>query len=311
LGRIFHWLDAMPHPSLVCEIAASHVALGAWGSGKLAPDGFAMESLPSGAVVPSPVELNIVNADAVREALGRLTQRAAIHGAPAALLVPDQVVRVFLLHFESFPDDEDDAIPLLRWRLKKSVPFDVEETVVSYMTQASGGDGVEILAGIARQRIIRQFEEIAEAAGLVPGVVLSSTLAVLPLLDSDRPVLLIRMTGTTLTTVILQGELLRVFRCTEMPVGASEIEPRSLLDEVFPAVAYFQDTWQGSVQQAWLAGFGGRFEEFRRALESELNCTVAQLRASHMLPESLSAESRSLLDGSLEALVGWTMNRGA
>ena len=66
---------------------------------------------------------------------------------------------------------------MLRWRLKKSVPFDVEETVVSWMRQAGPQGNLEVVTAIARKGIIREYEEIIESLGARNVIVLSSTLA--------------------------------------------------------------------------------------------------------------------------------------
>ncbi len=311
MGGLFKWLDAMPHPAMACEIAAEHVAVAAWTGGKLGLDGFALEPLSSGSILVSPVEPNVVDAPAVQAALARALNKVHARGGDVALLLPDQVVRVFILHFDTFPTRADEAEPLLRWRLKKSVPFDVEEAVVSYMAQESRGEGVDVVAGIAQRKIVRQYEEIVEAAGLAPGVVLGSTLATLPLLDSERPTLLARITGRTLTNVITRGDVLCVYRCTELPVDVTELEPAALLEEIYPSMAFYQDNWKESVQQVRLAGFGGRTEELRRALEAELNCSVAALVASSAVEGRLSGDAKTLVDRQLDALVGWMMNRGA
>lgn len=301
----------MPHPAMACEIAAGHVAVAAWTGGRLGLDGFALEPLSEGSIAVSPLELNVVHADAVRGALARALNKVHGRSKEVALLLPDQVVRVFILHFDTFPKRADEAEPLLRWRLKKSVPFDVEEAVVSYMPQPARGAGVDVVASIARRKIVRQYEEIVEAAGLTPGVVLGSTLATLPLLDSERPALLARMTSRTLTTVITRGEVLCVYRCTELPVEADALEPAALLEEIYPGLAFYQDNWKETVQQVRLAGLGARSEEFRRGLEAELNCSVAALVASSAVANRLSGDAKTLVDRQMDALVGWMLNRGA
>ena len=62
---------------------------------------------------------------------------------------------------------------MLRWKLKKSVPFEADETVISYMRQAPREDGVDVVTALARLRIVREYEALAEGAGLYPGVVMS------------------------------------------------------------------------------------------------------------------------------------------
>ena len=85
-----------------------------------------------------------------------------------------------------FPRKAEEAIPILRWRLKKSVPFEAEETLISFMRQAPRDEGVDIVTGLARLRIVREYESLVESVGMSPGVVMSSTLAAVPLL-AGRP----------------------------------------------------------------------------------------------------------------------------
>lgn len=301
----------MPHPPLACEISPTQVAAVRGSRARMALESYAVEVLTPGAVLPSAVEPNLADAGAVRVALERVLSRLQVAQEPLALLVPDQVVRVFLLNFESFPRRSDEAIPLLRWRLKKSVPFDVDDTVVSCVLQPARNSGVDVLAAVARQRVVRQYEELFEGLGLAPGIVLGSTLATLPLLDGERPTLLARLSGATLTTMIVRGDVLCVFRCTELSASAETLEPRALVDEIYPAVAYYQDTWQESVAQVRLAGFGDRYDEFRRLVEAEIAASVTPLVASAALDDRLSGEAKTLVDRRLDALVGWMKNRWA
>ena len=131
--RLERWLNAMPHPSLVVEIASTHVAAAHWSKTGGHLDSHAIEPLPPGAVMASPVDTNVVQPDAVRSVLRKVLSRVPAGNAPLALLIPDPVVRVFILPFDTLPRRADEALSLLRWRLKKSVPFDVDETVVSWM----------------------------------------------------------------------------------------------------------------------------------------------------------------------------------
>jgi type IV pilus assembly protein PilM len=308
--KIDRWLNAMPHPALVIELAVSHAAAARWGKVRGSLDSYAIEPVGEGAVVPSPVDANIVKPDAVRSALRRVLSRVPSRGQDVVLLIPDPVVRVFILPFESFPRRADEALPLLRWRLKKSVPFDVDETVVSWMRQSGREGNLEILTAVARSRIVREYEEIVESLGAKVGVVLSSTLSTLPLLEDRGATLLVRMCARTLTTVIVQGGNLCVYRSTEMPAEASLLDPQAMLDEIFPATAYYQDTWGGMIDRVRLSGLGMREEIFRRALTAELKVSVGPLSESDDARQ-LEASAKDLLQHNLDALVGWNMNGGS
>lgn len=320
LGRFFEWLDSLPHPAVVLEIAQTHVAAAQWDAQGRKLEGHAIEEIPAGAIQPSAVETNIANADAVQAALAMVLNRLGATSGNVALLVPDPVVRVFILPFDSFPRREEDAIPMLRFRLKKSVPFDVEETVVSFMRQNGKDGGAEVVTALARQRVLREYEALAEGAGLSPGVILSSSLASLPLLDAKGATMMVRISGRHLTTVIVHGQTLCVYRSSEMasaiatlPLPSvlqsiSQSPLQALMDEIFPAVAYYQDTWNGNLERVRLAGFGTREVEMREMLTRELSCGVLALGEGAdgiVLPE----QAAGLLNQNLEGLVGWGLER--
>src|SRR5271163_3991097 len=237
--KVTRWLDASPHPPLALEIAPSRVAGARWTrTGSL--DDYAVEELPDGALLPSAVETNIVNLPAVKTAVNNVFAHLRAKDESIALILPDPVIRVFLQHFDQFPRSPQEAFPMLRWKLKKSVPFEADETLISYMRQAPREDGVDIVTALARLRIVREYESLVESAGMSPGVVMSSTLAALPLLSDQRPSLLARVTGSTLTTAIVREGVLCGYRCITMPSDVRHLTPQSLLDEIYPLAAYYQ-----------------------------------------------------------------------
>jgi type IV pilus assembly protein PilM len=309
--RIALWLDAIPHPPIACEISTNYVAAARWARTGTALDGYAVEALPPGAIFPTAAESNLLNAAEVRAAVGRVFSRLRTKNEEVALLLPDSVIRVFVLHFDVFPRNSEEAIPMLRWRLKKSVPFEAEETLISYMRQAPREDGVDIVTGLARLRIVREYESLMESVGMSPGVVMSSTLAALPLLSDGRASLLARVTGSTLTTAIVREGVLCGYRCITLPADAEHLTPQALLDEIYPLAAYYQDSWSEGIAQVLLAGLADRAGEFREPLEQELHCPVGPLLTAAAAEGRIRPDEQPLAERGLEALIGWTLNRGA
>ncbi len=307
--RVARWLDAMPHVSLAIELAPDRVAAARWSrAGSL--DGYAVESLPPGALVPSAVETNIVNSAAVKAAVTSVCERLRSRDEDVAMILPDTVIRVFVQHFEDFPRSAEEAVPMLRWKLKKSVPFEADETVISFMRQAPRESGVEVVTSLARLRIIREYESLAEGAGLRPGVVLSSSLAAISLLEDEKPTLLARVSGSTLTTAIVRRGVLCGYRCTELPAYGANLTPQMLLEEIFPVAAYYQDTWQETIKSVRVAGLGTRLPDFIPPLEQEFGCEVRSLVSSAISDGRIKDDARPLADRELEGLIGWMMQRG-
>lgn len=306
--RVARWLDAIPHPPVAMEIAADRVAVAKWGRSG-APDAFAVEMFPPGAVIPSAVETNLVNSGAAKNAVAKVCDRLRTKGEDVALILPDPVIRVFVQHFEDFPRNSEEAIPLLRWKLKKSVPFEADETIISYFRQAPRDAGVDIVTALARQRIIREYESLAEGVGLQPGVVLSSSLAALSLLGGDKPILLARISGSTLTTAIVRSGLLCGYRCTELPTHGASLTPQMLLEEIFPVAAYYQDTWNEGISSVRIAGLGIRLGEFSGPVEREFHCEVKSLLNSAHSEGIIKDDARQLADRDLDGLVSWMLHR--
>jgi type IV pilus assembly protein PilM len=305
--RLSRWLDAMPHPHVAIEFAPDHIAAARW-KGKSVDD-FTVETLPPAALVPSAVEPNVINASAVKSAVANIVARLRARDQEVALILPDPVVRVFVQHFDEFPRSAQEAIPMLRWKLKKSIPFDADETVISYMRQPARAEGVDIVTALARLRIVREYEALAEGANLDPGVILSSSLAAISLLEDKKATLLARVSGVALTTAIVRGGVLCGYRCTELPAHSGDITPQMLLEEIYPVAAYYQDTWSEGIGSVRVAGLGLRLPDFVPPLESEFHCKVSSLLHAAVSDGRIPHDARPLADREADGLVGWMLHR--
>jgi type IV pilus assembly protein PilM len=307
LSRLARWLDAMPHPHFAIEFAPDRVAAVRWKGNSV--DDFTVETLPPAALVPSAVETNVINAPALKTAMSNIVTRLRAKDQDVALILPDPVIRVFVQHFDEFPRSPQEAIPMLRWKLKKSIPFEADETVISYMRQPAREDGVDIVTALARLRIIREYESLAEGANLYPGVILSSSLAAISLLGDEKATLLARVSGVALTTAIVRGDVLCGYRCTELPAHSGDITPQMLLEEIYPVAAYYQDTWGEGIGSVRVAGLGARLPDFVSPLESEFHCKVSSLLHTAVSDGRIPHAARALADREADGLVGWMMHR--
>jgi type IV pilus assembly protein PilM len=307
--RVARWLDATPHPPLAIEIGLDRISGARWSRAGRSLESYATEVLRPGALAPSAVEANVVDGGALKAAMTAVCTQLKAKDESVALILPDPVIRVFVQHFDEFPRSKEEAEPMLRWKLKKSVPFEVDETLISYMRQAPREAGVDVVTALARLRIIREYEALAEGAGLHPGVVLSSSLAAVALLEGAKPTLLARVSGTALTTAIVREGVLCGYRCTELPAFGSSLTPHMLLEDIFPVAAYYQDTWQEGIQSVRVAGLGARLPEFVAPLEEEFHCEVRSLLHNAIADGKIPSDARPLADRELDGLVGWMMHR--
>ena len=130
-------------------------------------------------------EANIRNTDVVADAIRTALDQVSPRSRAVTLIVPDTSVRVFVLDFDSLPAKAAEAVPVLRFRLRKMVPFDVEHAARELPDAgAENRSNVKVLATVMPGPVLAEYEAAVRAAGYEPGAVLPSSLAALAALDS-------------------------------------------------------------------------------------------------------------------------------
>src|SRR5215472_8028290 len=201
-------------PKLACEISADRVLAGRIADRGRMVESCAVRELAPGSVVPDLTESNLrqpqIVRDAIREALGGVAGRAR----DVIGVLPDAAVRVVLLDFDTLPTNRQEAEGVVRFRLKKSLPFDVEKAKVAYHAQTSP-NGLRVVAAVALASIVQEYEAAITDAGYSPGIVMPSMLAALGAAGADRPTLVIKVDARTTSIAILDSGQLLLFRTLE------------------------------------------------------------------------------------------------
>lgn len=265
-------------PPVAVELSPQGV-LAAASPGPGQPPVYAFEPLPADALVPGIGEQNLrapdVVANAIRNALDQVSPRTRA----VTLVLPDIVVRVFVLDFDSLPSKADEAIPVIRFRLRKVIPFEVEHAGVSYQILVENKNECKVLAAVLPGPILEEYEAAVREAGYEPGAVLPASLAALGAIDSTEPVLTANLSAHALTTSIIHGQDLLLYRILDLPE-----EPVLRLQEVqrgiAVAAAYYEDKLGARPSQMYYSGIGAggnsTAEDFARWID-EPQLTVVDL----------------------------------
>ncbi len=273
-----------PKPRLACEIAADRVLAGRlMEKGHSGLEVCAARELAPGSVVPDLIENNLRQREAVRSGIAAVLNDVAGRSKDIIAIVPDAAVRVMLLEFDTLPSDSEEALGVVRFRLKKSLPFDVDKAKVSYHAQKVA-DEVRVVAAVGLASVIEDYEAAFRDAGFSPGVVLPSMLAALGAADARKPTMVIKVDAHTTSIAILNEDQLQLFRTLENPRGVT-ITGEQLAEEVYPSVVFFQDTYHLNIERIFVAGLpesGGAMPALRAQTGSEVQELVAsaQLGAS-------------------------------
>lgn len=214
---------------------------------------YAFVPLPHGALIPGIEEPNLrvpeAVAAAIRSALDEISPRARA----VTVVLPDTVVRVFVLDFDSLPAKPSEALPVVRFRLRKMVPFEVEHAGVSFQLLSQTESECKVLAAVVPGPILSEYESAVRAAGYEPGAVLSSTLAALEALDSLGAIMAANLSARAITTSIATGQELLLYRTLDLPE-----DPRQRLAEIQRSIAvasaYFEDKLGSQPRTLYYAG---------------------------------------------------------
>jgi Tfp pilus assembly PilM family ATPase len=299
------------------EIAAHQASAASieYRSGTAVVSTHATELMPPGALVPSLTAANVHNRQAVIDVIGRVLERT---GRPRriGLIVPDLVAKVSFVRFEQPPARAADLEQLVRWQVRKTAPFAVDEAQVSFVPGLRASDGQEFVVSLARRAIVEEYESICAEAGAYAGVVDLATFNVInAVLASAPPVaasgadsdwLLVNIAPDYASIAILRGKHLIFFR------NRVADEEGTLPDLVHQAAMYYEDRLSGGgfarVFLTGAAGAGPRHaidaEQVRRTLQERLGTVVENVdpRLAAALTDRISA-GPALLD-TLTPLVG-------
>jgi type IV pilus assembly protein PilM len=211
---------------------------------------------------------SVVNA--LRQALESLGGRSR----DVVAVLPDAAVRVVLLDFETLPARREEAEGVVRFRLRKSLPFDVDQAKVSYQAETASS-GVRVVAAVSLNSVVQDYEAAFREAGFIPGVVLPSMLAALGAAPADKPTLVVKVDALTTSISILDHGQLLLFRTLENTRGVT-INGDQLAEDVYPSVVFFQDTYSTNIEQIFVAGISD-VSGAAPALQSQTGAEVREL----------------------------------
>ena len=267
-------------PKLACEIASDRILAGRVTDHAGTLEVCAAHELAPGSVVPDLVENNLRQRHLVRKGIEDALDSVAGRTHDVIAIVPDAAVRVVLVEFDTLPSDSEEALGVVRFRLKKSLPFDVEKAKVSYHAEKFA-DGVRVVAAVALGSVIEEYESIFREAGYSPGVVLPSMLAALGAAEGKRPTLVVKVDARSTSIAILNDDQLQLFRTLENTRGVT-ITGEQLAEEVYPSIVFFQDTYHLNIERIYVAGItetGGAAP----ALQAQTGAEVVELVSSSQL----------------------------
>jgi hypothetical protein len=246
-------------PLWACEVTSKHVIVAGVNKkrnqieGKVATD-----------VTPGPEGLR----SGVRYALSN----AGFKGSEIGVVVPDDTARIAFLTAEKLSRDPEEQKTFIRWKLKKTVPFDVDTAQVAFRVLGPHptGTGVDLLVALSPRSIVQEYENLFDSLGIHAGMVMPSTLAALNLFNVPSvDALFLKIAPDCITTTVFQNQRMAFYR---------RIAETALYDAVYPTVMYYQDKLGGkALEQLTVCGYDTDIRSSLVELQEKLGLSPERL----------------------------------
>jgi type IV pilus assembly protein PilM len=248
-------------PLWACELTAKHVIIAGVNSRRnKISDKFAAE-LSTGKEIKD-----------ARPLVQALLSEVKFKGSEIAVVVPDSTARIAFLTVENPSNNPEEQQTFIRWKLKKSIPFDVDAAQVAYriLGPHRGGPGVDVLVALSPRSVVREYEAIFDALDIHAGTVLPSTLAALNVFTPPSgDALFVKVAPDCVTTTVFQGRRIQFYR---------RVTDTSLYDAIYPTVLYYQDKLGGNaLQHLYVCGYDGDLQMSLEQVQEKLGLSAQRV----------------------------------
>jgi len=197
---------------------------------------------------------------ALREAHLRLLTKERV----VSLSLPDACGRVVILNLEARFRNREEGLDIIRWKLKKSFPFDIGTVHLDYQTLAEKESGaVSLLVSLVSRPVVSQYEELVAEAGLEARLIDFTSFNLYrlfaPRLEMSDNAALVSFHRGALTVFVFYGGVLSFYR-TKETVG----DAQNLYREVNSSLLVYRDRHAGQpVEEVFCMAAAAEAEAFR------------------------------------------------
>jgi len=261
-------------PLWACEFTSRHLIVAGVSSSRKKITAKGISTLAPHTVTGSLLDTNITDNGSVFEFLKSLVRETGVKGSEIGVVIPDDSARISFISTETLPGSEEERTAFIRWKLKKTVPFDIDSAQIAYnvvATRAFGEDkGTDLLVALSPRAVIEEYELLMDSLGMEAGFVIPSTLAALNLFAVPTgDVLFLKIApGCIATTIFRSGKAEFYRKVAETP----------LFDAIYPTLMYYQDKLNGSgLTGVTVCGYDTDLGSELSELQDRLNVPVQKL----------------------------------
>lgn len=289
--------------SLGIEITARALRLGLFAGkgGTISLSASKTSPLPAGMVNETFASRNIKDYEGLASILrSSLKDCTTLPIRRAGLSLPDCIFRVQTLDFDELPANNRDRDRLVRWRLEKGAAFDTANTLLRYQVLPRQDRGCSVLACVARQEVISQYEDLLAGLGFEPWAVVPSSFNAMnfyaPYLAAKNipGYALAWVAEGSYATIIMERGGPRFYRYREIKAGAPEDVTGRLIRELDDSIHFYlhmDRQQQSEVGHLYLSGEPALIASLSESLKNETTLKIETLVPSFVLAAGAEADS--------------------
>lgn len=253
-------------------------------------------------------EPNILNREVFVKTVRDTYLRLLTTTVRTAVALPDSAGRVMLIDLDTRFKSRNEAEEIIRWKLKKNFPFDINDAHLDFqqVQERETGEIVVLVSLICRQ-VLNQYEDILIEVGLEPNQIDFTTFGLYELfanrfsLDQDF-VFICFFTGVVSVLIFREGSLV-FYRTKE--VNGSTFAPNRIYREISSSLLVYHDKNPGlPVGKVYCLIAKDRSDEFRSLVAEATNQEPVLLDAERVITRSATCSSDSPNMFSMTAALG-------
>ncbi len=162
-------MDFLKSRSVGIEVAHSGIAAVLMHGNAESPvlDFTSYRSIPHDMLKITHRELHVQKPDQFGRLLYDAWSALDVKDARVSLSLPDSAGRIMLLDIEERWKNKEEAVDMIRWKLKKSLPLEMSDLHLDFQVLERREEGeTSIMAAVISRKVVKQYEDILEGAGI-------------------------------------------------------------------------------------------------------------------------------------------------
>lgn len=211
------------------------------------------------------------------KALRSLFESTGTRPGRVSLILPDNLAKISIVTLPERPASRKQLLEVLRFKLRRSVPFKMEDATLAYQVLPGGAEGLDVLVAVMLKSVVEQYEQPILAAGARPGLVELATSSVFNLLrgrmtqaaNGAGDVALVNCVASYFTLVIARQGRPIFFRCKSFTPAAEEAAGNGMIArELASSLSYYEEKLGGTgIAATYVRSTARPTEEIREILE--------------------------------------------